>query len=314
MTTPKCNTSRTIYRIVCFPSCKIYVGQCVNFKSRKSTHLSELRNNKHRNKYLQNSWNKYGETGFFFEVLERDVPVSIVNQREKFWINHYDSFRDGFNLTAGGQGSTGKGTQCKWNGITYPSIPVAADAIKVSRTAMTKYIKCGYVCDDDLPIYKRICEWNGVKYPSIAAAAKANDISIAAMKRRIYVGYGHDSDVTLYKKTCVWNGIAYNSIAEAANANGVKHATMQKRFKYGLTCDIEFYKNMIGRTVSDETREKISSKQAKNWVVIDPHGIETRITNLYRFCKDNGLDQAAMARVAIGKQSVHKGWRCRRAE
>jgi hypothetical protein len=49
---------------------------------------------------------------------------------------------------------------------------------------------------------------------------------------------------------------------------------------------------------------------AKRWKVISPEGKEFTIVNLNHFCKENGLDQAAMQRVAIKKVKQHKGWKC----
>ncbi len=41
---------------------KIYVGSTsISFNSRFSAHLKELNGNRHRNKHLQQSYNKYGK-------------------------------------------------------------------------------------------------------------------------------------------------------------------------------------------------------------------------------------------------------------
>lgn len=48
---------------------------------------------------------------------------------------------------------------------------------------------------------------------------------------------------------------------------------------------------------------------AKPFRVMSPLGIVIEMTNLNMFCRDNGLDQAAMHRVISGKQGTHKGWR-----
>ena len=48
---------------------KVYIGQALNFKKRKYVHFSLLKNNKHYNKHLQASYNKYGKESFNFIVL-----------------------------------------------------------------------------------------------------------------------------------------------------------------------------------------------------------------------------------------------------
>ena len=42
----------------------------VNFGDRWDCHKAQLRGNYHDNPHLQNSWNKYGEENFKFEILE----------------------------------------------------------------------------------------------------------------------------------------------------------------------------------------------------------------------------------------------------
>lgn len=46
-----------------------YYGSSVNLRTRSVTHLSTLRRGVHRNRWLQSSWNKYGEAAFTFTVL-----------------------------------------------------------------------------------------------------------------------------------------------------------------------------------------------------------------------------------------------------
>jgi len=59
-----------IYQIRNLNNGKRYIGSTLrNFKGRWKVHKSLLNNNKHSNKHLQLSWNKYGEKSFVFEIL-----------------------------------------------------------------------------------------------------------------------------------------------------------------------------------------------------------------------------------------------------
>lgn len=61
-----------IYKITNLINGKFYIGSTIRpVYIRKYEHFSELRKGKHCNKYLQNSFNKYGEVNFKFEILER---------------------------------------------------------------------------------------------------------------------------------------------------------------------------------------------------------------------------------------------------
>lgn len=63
------NTFRGIYRIKNIINNKSYVGQSKNLLDRKKQHFYYLRKNKHKNRHLQNAYNKYGEENFVFEIL-----------------------------------------------------------------------------------------------------------------------------------------------------------------------------------------------------------------------------------------------------
>jgi len=64
-----------IYKIVNKVSGKYYVGSSKNIEDRWSQHKADLRNNNHKNDYLQNSWNKHGENNFDFLIVEEIEPI-----------------------------------------------------------------------------------------------------------------------------------------------------------------------------------------------------------------------------------------------
>ena len=59
-----------IYLIFNLVSGKRYVGSSINIYNRFHEHIHILKRNEAHNKHLQNSWNKYGEESFVFQVLE----------------------------------------------------------------------------------------------------------------------------------------------------------------------------------------------------------------------------------------------------
>jgi group I intron endonuclease len=52
-------------------------------------HLSYLRNGNHKNNYLQNSFNKYGEKSFVFEVILEVNDVQLLEKYEQELIDAY---------------------------------------------------------------------------------------------------------------------------------------------------------------------------------------------------------------------------------
>ena len=95
-----------IYKIKNIINGKVYIGQTYNLKYRWSRHKSDLNNNRHHNKHLQNAWNKYGEDNFRFEIIEY-CPLDKIDEREIYWINTFNSIKDGYNLCDGGIGCRG---------------------------------------------------------------------------------------------------------------------------------------------------------------------------------------------------------------
>ena len=77
-----------IYCIVNTINNKKYVGSSKSIYFRVIEHISHLRKGKHHSKYLQNSFNKYGENVFITNILEICVKdVKILREKEKYWID-----------------------------------------------------------------------------------------------------------------------------------------------------------------------------------------------------------------------------------
>jgi len=91
-----------IYKIICKNNKKFYIGSSINIDRRLKDHVRLLKRNKHKNKYLQNCWNKYGEQNFRFEIIETIYGVEQLPIREKWWIDNTDccNRKIGFNVSS----------------------------------------------------------------------------------------------------------------------------------------------------------------------------------------------------------------------
>jgi group I intron endonuclease len=96
-----------IYKITNIVTGKIYIGQTdKSIQNRFKKHISDALARRN-NMYLHKSIRKYGEESFSIEIIE-EVPISQLNEKETFYINHYDAFgENGYNLTKGGDGIRG---------------------------------------------------------------------------------------------------------------------------------------------------------------------------------------------------------------
>lgn len=89
-----------IYGIKCSANNKIYIGSSINIRQRLINHKCYLKNKKHYNQHLQNSFNLYGEDSFFFVILEEVSNIDLLSRKESYYISLYNSTdrRRGFNM------------------------------------------------------------------------------------------------------------------------------------------------------------------------------------------------------------------------
>lgn len=104
----------SIYKITNIINNKIYIGKTSNVNKRWKQHIKiSVTKEKKAYQYLHKSINKYGIDNFRIEVLETNLNEFDAFEKEKFWIQNFNSndFNIGMNLTNGGEGASG----LKWS-------------------------------------------------------------------------------------------------------------------------------------------------------------------------------------------------------
>lgn len=89
-----------IYKITNKVNGKSYIGQTrytIEFRWRQHLHKKD-------NTYFHNAIKKYGVDNFIVEKLE-ECNIEDLNEREIYYIAKYNTFKDGYNLTIGGDGN-----------------------------------------------------------------------------------------------------------------------------------------------------------------------------------------------------------------
>ena len=88
-----------IYRIYNVKTGDSYVGQSLDINRRLQEHYRILNSlvHTHHSSKLQEDWDRYGENNFKAEILEV-CPESLLEAREKYWIDFYDSAQNGYNI------------------------------------------------------------------------------------------------------------------------------------------------------------------------------------------------------------------------
>lgn len=84
---------------------KVYVGQTIqSLNKRFNGHCCYSKTDRSVNMYIKRAIHKYGRDKFHIKLIE-ECPIKELSKREKYWINYYDSYNNGYNLTLGGQDS-----------------------------------------------------------------------------------------------------------------------------------------------------------------------------------------------------------------
>lgn len=82
---------------------KVYIGQTLTgVEERYKQHMKPSATKKSYKIYKAIA--KYGSNNFYYEILESNVPEDVINDREIYWIETFDSFEKGYNSNTGWEG------------------------------------------------------------------------------------------------------------------------------------------------------------------------------------------------------------------
>ena len=93
-----------IYKITNKINNKCYIGKTLKtIEERWKEHCKDYLRRSEEKRPLYSAMKKYGIENFKVEEIEQ-CSENIVNEREKYWIEYYSSFKNGYNATLGGDG------------------------------------------------------------------------------------------------------------------------------------------------------------------------------------------------------------------
>lgn len=94
-----------IYKITCKVNNKVYIGQTIRtMESRFERHLREAEKSENPKIKFQRAIKKYGKENFIVEKIDEGFSQEDLNDKEKYWINKYNSIENGYNTALGGEG------------------------------------------------------------------------------------------------------------------------------------------------------------------------------------------------------------------
>lgn len=82
---------------------KVYIGQTIqDVEERFKQHLRPSIMKQRGTYKIYNAMNKYGKENFYHETLEVEVTQDLLDEREIYYIDLFDSYKNGYNSTYGG--------------------------------------------------------------------------------------------------------------------------------------------------------------------------------------------------------------------
>ena len=145
-----------IYKITNIQNNKVYIGQTIRpIKDRFNRHINDAINNI-IDTHFARAIRKYGKENFIIEEIDKAQTQDELNQKEQYWIQYYNSVKEGYNET---------NAICKSGGNTYQSkteeeMEVIKEKIRQTKIGnknpMAKKIKRINIQTDEIDIFETI--------------------------------------------------------------------------------------------------------------------------------------------------------------
>ena len=219
----------SIYEIKNTVTGKLYIGQTVDYEKRKASHINALKGNYHSNKYLQSSWNKYGESVFEFSLIV-ECGAEQLNELEIEYIRRFCTVvPNGYNMTLGGEGVRG----FKWS---------EESRAKVSKSRTGKRVGV------DASFYGKKHEAETLEKMRLATSGLWRDSAFRQRQVEAHTGkkqseetkrkrsaalVGNTNNKRAYRYRCVETGIEYDSVGKIDLGFKVDRSAIYKACKRG---------------------------------------------------------------------------------
>jgi group I intron endonuclease len=283
-TTPSLGSSG-VYRIICVPTGKFYIGSAVDLAKRWDQHRRALRRGKHANRYLQKDWIRYGEGSFEFSVLEYVSPADLL-RAEQAWMDRTGCADrpTGFNISHVA-GSPGPKDAQVWEGFVDPG------GNEITITNLHAF-----------------CRQHGFDYPSMFRLAAGGS------KLKSYKGWTHRNSRRQREYVKTYEGFIdpegrvvgpITNLAAFCRERGLDKTHMVA-VAHGRICSHRGWTHADGRRKYSPLLTHIG--------FVNPEGQRVIITNLQKFCREHGLHPVRMRGLKSGQRKSYRGWTWRRED
>ena len=196
-----------IYKVTNNINKKIYIGQTIQDENiRWNHHIREALNGS--NTKFHRALRKYGKDGFIWEVIE-EVDNDKLNEREIYWISYYNSYKQGYNSTTGGDLPPRNDIKiiCLETNIVYSSCAEAGRQTNINKAHIAECVR-------------------GEK--SRVSAGGYHWMSLEDYNKFGPIFKQTENELNSKSVKCIETGIVYNSILEASKATGVSRQTIHR--------------------------------------------------------------------------------------
>ena len=93
-----------IYKVTNKINNKVYIGQTIQTLSqRRNKHYYKANNEANINTHFINALRKYPKESFSWEIIDQANSQEELENKDKYWIQYYNSINDGYNTKDGGE-------------------------------------------------------------------------------------------------------------------------------------------------------------------------------------------------------------------
>lgn len=270
-----------IYKIWNEVNDKVYIGQTTySLQKRWKEHLYASKNEKARTQNIYLAMRKYGQQFFHIEEIEQ-CENDLLNEREMYWVEYFDSYRNGYNMTLGG-----------------------LNLAQVKNILTEKQVQCIYdLWDDGFAIIDiiRLTDFTSAQVRGKLVGYKNYSLEEAIQRGRAAAKKTKSKKITqwtlLGEKVC-----SYDSGLEAEEKTGINRKAISKVL------------NGNGKTAGgylwtfNEDLPEIEPQEEKIYQY-DNNGILVGVYNSYNEAgRATGIDPSAIGKVCRGQRKTAKGF------
>jgi group I intron endonuclease len=277
----------TIYCAHCICTGKKYIGQTrQELKERIRQHKNSCSRNKYKNVKFYNAIKKYGWENFIWGIIE-EGNIDIWNTSEIYWIEHYNTYEDGYNLTEGGNNRIVYEPKCKEFELVSPDGTIFKGK-NIRKFCIENEIPLGNIYAL-LKGKSKSCK--GWKIPDTKLVGRESQAFTSSREYEIMSPDGKIIRGRNVSEFCRKNNLFSSAIIDVLNGKLCSH----QGWKLPTT---KFYGGDL-----------ISKSLEKDYKIISPEGIIFTGKGVRTLCRKFNLSESGISEVLNGKKKHYKGWK-----